>query len=129
MADILSKKRSHIVLLRLRNFKIIPKQPLKIAKSVHGRRVWIYRRISCILEFTYAQVQRDAAHWRLAERLKEPKKQLLTQRNEEAKIITGKKTKHRIVESWKTVLLSVESYFFVQGKHSRFVSGSERVSS
>jgi len=29
---------------------------MKIAKSVHGRRVGIYRRIWCMLEFTCTQV-------------------------------------------------------------------------
>jgi len=43
-------------------------------------------------EFTYVQVQWDAAHRRLAERLRNHKKQLLTQENEEGKITTGQKT-------------------------------------
>jgi len=43
---------------------------MKIAKSVHGGRVGIYRRICCMLEFTYTQEQCDAAHWKLAERLR-----------------------------------------------------------
>jgi len=37
---------------------------MKIAKSVHGRRVGIYRRIWGMLEFTYTQVQCDSAHWK-----------------------------------------------------------------
>jgi len=61
--------RSGVALLRLRNTKTISKQPLKIKKIVHGRRVWIYRRIWCMLELSYTRVQCDAAHWRLAERL------------------------------------------------------------
>jgi len=57
--------RSRVALLRLCNTKTVSKQPLIITTIVHGRRVWIYRRIWCMLELTYAQVQCDPAHWRL----------------------------------------------------------------
>jgi len=45
-----------------------------------------------MLEFTYAQVQCDAAHWRRQKGYETTKKQLQTRKNE-GKIITGKKHK------------------------------------
>jgi len=66
----ISRLGGGVALLRFRNTKTISKQPTKMSKCVHGRRVRIYRRIWCMLEFTYTQVQCDAAHWKLAEMLR-----------------------------------------------------------
>jgi len=54
MTDITPTKWSRIVAVRFRNTETIPKRPLHIAKSMQRRRVVIYGRIWCMLEFSYA---------------------------------------------------------------------------
>jgi len=63
----------------------------------------------------------DAAHWRLAERLRNHCKAASNSKKEKGKIITDNNHKNWIVENCKKVLFSDESHFFVQGQHSRFV--------
>jgi transposase len=49
------------------------------------------------------------------------KKQLLTHVMKKKRLAWAKKYKHWTVEDWKKVLFSDETYFMVQGQHSRYV--------